>query len=263
MSISVLHHFHYYTFLSHSQQVSLFFPVGRRTLSLSFLSLSEYIFVQLSYCGHSFCRDRCLLPSKKHNSTCPQCREKIPSMFHRINFTLRDIIEAEALSEPCFECEQASSTLFCADCERFFCQDCSSFLQRPNTFQSHTVVPLSGRSNVSLPKCPHHKNMEIEHYCTKCKVALCNSCGLLHGHSQHHEALVRFSKAREAFTKQIEEFQANTSTITPLVLQSGDKVESVVRENLNQSQSLLHDLIGYLIRQSGTKLQLLESAVFK
>ncbi|KAL0205384.1 hypothetical protein P9112_000691 [Eukaryota sp. TZLM1-RC] len=215
-------------------------------------------------CGHSFCRDRCLLPSKKHNSTCPQCREEIPSMCHRINFTLRDIIEASSqhspLSEPCFECEQAPATLFCADCERSFCQDCSSFLHRPKTFQSHTVVPLSERSNVSLPKCPHHKNKEIEHYCTNCKVALCDSCGLLHGHSQHHEALVSFSQAKEAFAKQMEEFQVNVSTITPSLAQSGDRVESVMRESLNQTQSILHDLIGDLIRQSGLKLKQLESS---
>ncbi|KAL0206593.1 hypothetical protein P9112_001900 [Eukaryota sp. TZLM1-RC] len=215
-------------------------------------------------CGHSFCRDRCLLPSKKHNSTCPQCREEIPSMCHRINITLRDIIESSTQHSPepqhCKGCEEAPATLFCSNCDLSFCEKCSAGVHAMKAFQSHNVVPLSERSKVSLPKCPHHKGKQIEHYCTKCKVALCDSCGLLQGHSLHHEALVSFSQAKEAFTKQIEEFQANTSTITPLVVQSADKVESVVRETLNQSQSILHDLIGDLIRQSGTKLQQLESS---
>ncbi|KAL0206527.1 hypothetical protein P9112_001834 [Eukaryota sp. TZLM1-RC] len=215
-------------------------------------------------CGHSFCRDRCLLPSKKHNSTCPQCREEIPSMCHRINITLRDIIESSTQHSPepqlCKGCEDAAATLFCSDCDSSFCKNCSDQAHTLKLFQSHNIVPLSERSNVSLPKCPHHKGKQIEHYCTKCKVALCDSCGLLQGHSLHHEALVSFSQAKEAFTKQIEEFQAKASTITPLVAQSGDKVESVVRETLNQSQSILHDLIGDLIRQSGTKLQQFESS---
>ncbi|KAL0226443.1 hypothetical protein P9112_013767 [Eukaryota sp. TZLM1-RC] len=215
-------------------------------------------------CGHSFCRDRCLLPSKKHSSTCPQCREVIPSMCHRINITLRDIIESSSQHSPepqlCKGCEEAPVTLFCSDCEISFCEKCSTHVHSVKVFQSHSIVPLSERSNVSLPKCPHHKGKQIEHYCTKCKVALCDSCGLLQGHSLHHEALVSFSQAKEAFTKQIQEFQANTSTITPLVVQSGDKVESVVRETLNQSQSFLHDLIGDLIRQSGLKIQQLESS---
>ncbi|KAL0206572.1 hypothetical protein P9112_001879 [Eukaryota sp. TZLM1-RC] len=215
-------------------------------------------------CGHSFCRDRCLLPSKKHNSTCPQCREEIPSMSHRINITLRDIIESSSQHSPepqlCKGCEDAPATLFCSDCDSSLCKNCSDHAHILKMFQSHNIVPLSERSNVSLPKCPHHKAKQIEHYCTKCKVALCDSCGLLQGHSLHHEALVSFSQAKEAFTKQIEEFQARASTITPLVVQSGDKVESVVRETLNQSQSILHDLIGDLIRQSGTKLQQLESS---
>ncbi|KAL0206583.1 hypothetical protein P9112_001890 [Eukaryota sp. TZLM1-RC] len=215
-------------------------------------------------CGHSFCRDRCLLPSKKHNSTCPQCREEIPSMCHRINITLRDIIDSSSQHSPepqlCKGCEDAPATLFCSDCDASLCKNCSDHVHSVKMFQSHNIVPLSERSNVSLPKCLHHKGKQIEHYCTKCKVALCDSCGLLQGHSLHHEALVSFSQAKEAFTKQIEEFQANTSTIIPLVAQSGDKVESVVRETLNQSQSILHDLIGDLIRQSGTKLHQLESS---
>ncbi|KAL0206529.1 hypothetical protein P9112_001836 [Eukaryota sp. TZLM1-RC] len=215
-------------------------------------------------CGHSFCRDRCLLPSKKHNSTCPQCREEIPSMSHRINITLRDIIESSSQHSPesqlCKGCEEAPATLFCSDCDSSFCKNCSDQAHTLKLFQSHNIVPLSERSNVSLPKCPHHKAKQIEHYCTKCKVALCDSCGLLQGHSLHHEALVSFSQAKEAFTKQIQEFQARASTITPLVVQSGDKVESVVRETLNQSKSILHDFVGDLIRQSGTKLQQLESS---
>ncbi|KAL0207919.1 hypothetical protein P9112_010506 [Eukaryota sp. TZLM1-RC] len=93
-----------------------------------------------------------------------------------------------------------------------------------------------------------------------CKVALCDSCGWLQGHSLHHEALVSFSQAKEAFAKQMEEFQARVSTITPLLAQSGDKVESVVRGTLNQNQSILHYLIGDLIKQSGTRLQQLESS---
>ncbi|KAL0210233.1 hypothetical protein P9112_010317 [Eukaryota sp. TZLM1-RC] len=215
-------------------------------------------------CGHSFCRDRCLLPSKKQRSSCPQCREEIPLMCHRINITLRDIIEASShhspAAEPCFQCEEAAAGLFCSDCDHSYCHDCSSFLHNLKALQYHTVVPLSQKSNVSLPKCPHHKNKEIEHYCTKCKVALCDSCGLPHGHSQHHEALVSFSQAKEVFAKQMDEFQARVSTIAPSLAQSGDRVESVVRESLNQTQSILHDLIGDLIRQSSLKLQQLESS---
>ncbi|KAL0219569.1 hypothetical protein P9112_005222 [Eukaryota sp. TZLM1-RC] len=214
-------------------------------------------------CGHSFCRDRCLLPSKKHNSTCPQCREEIPSMCHRVNITLRDIIDASSQHSPeqesCYQCEEAPATLFCPDCDRPFCQECSSFIHKIKHLRSHTIVPLSQRSSVSLPKCPHHKGKQLDHYCTKCKVALCDSCGLVDGHSLHPECLVPFAKAKEILSQQSNQLQESLATTTLPLVEAGDNVSNVVKETIEGTQSVIHDLIGDLIQQSQSKIQQIDS----
>ncbi|KAL0239938.1 hypothetical protein GEMRC1_010046 [Eukaryota sp. GEM-RC1] len=46
-------------------------------------------------CGHSFCRDKCLVQwlKQKESASCPICREPIPSSPLRINIALREAIE--------------------------------------------------------------------------------------------------------------------------------------------------------------------------
>ncbi|KAL0219539.1 hypothetical protein P9112_005192 [Eukaryota sp. TZLM1-RC] len=214
-------------------------------------------------CGHSYCRDRCLLPWKKNNSTCPQCREEIPPMCHRINITIRDIIEGffqhSPPSEPCKGCGEAPATLFCSDCELSFCKNCSDQAHTLKLFQSHTIVPLSQRSSVSLPKCPHHKGKQLDHYCTKCKVALCDSCGLVDGHSLHPECLVPFAKAKEILSQQSNQLQESLATTTLPLVEAGDNVSNVVKETIEGTQSFIHDLIGDLIQQSQSKIQQIDS----
>ncbi|KAL0219610.1 hypothetical protein P9112_005263 [Eukaryota sp. TZLM1-RC] len=213
-------------------------------------------------CGHSFCRDRCLLPWKKNNSTCPQCREEIPSMCHRINVTIRDIIEASSHSSSnvmCQGCEEVPATLFCSYCDTSFCKSCSDHTHTLKVFKSHAIVPLSQRSSVSLPKCPHHKGKQLDHYCTKCKVALCDSCGLVDGHSLHPECLVPFAKAKEILSQQSNQLQEALATTTLPLVEAGDNVSNVVKETIQGTQSFIHDLIGDLIQQSQSKIQQIDS----
>ncbi|KAL0211037.1 hypothetical protein P9112_009335 [Eukaryota sp. TZLM1-RC] len=51
-------------------------------------------------CGHSFCRDTCLKKWMKVNSSCPSCREAIPSGPFRVNIALKDAIESSNGSNP-------------------------------------------------------------------------------------------------------------------------------------------------------------------
>ncbi|KAL0207845.1 hypothetical protein P9112_010432 [Eukaryota sp. TZLM1-RC] len=224
-------------------------------------------------CGHSFCRDKCLLVWQKSNSTCPICREPLPPGLFRVNYLMQQAIDAmnqtstttqlEPEPELCPNCEDADATLFCKDCDVSFCQDCSSEVHQMKVFQSHHPVPISLRSELSLPRCPHHKGKTLSYFCTKCKVAFCDSCNSdrseNNSHSLHQNSLIPFTKAREFFTKQANELQTGLTTASIPLVEYGGKVLNLVKETIEENQSIIYDLIGDLIWQSQSKIQQIDS----
>ncbi|KAL0239887.1 hypothetical protein GEMRC1_009995 [Eukaryota sp. GEM-RC1] len=211
-------------------------------------------------CGHSFCRDKCLVQwlKQKEASSCPVCREPIPSAPLRINIALREAIEIAKNSKQdaaiCFECEEAPATLFCADCNAHHCEECSSVVHRLKTLRSHSVVPINQKPTISSSKCPRHPSKPLEHFCTKCLVSLCDSCGLLMGHAKHCEELIPLSQAKEDFELQVKELHLSLSNATSKVSGNKEEVEKVVAEVLVNTQTILYDLINNLVRESSQKI---------
>ncbi|KAL0207842.1 hypothetical protein P9112_010429 [Eukaryota sp. TZLM1-RC] len=224
-------------------------------------------------CGHNFCSDKCLLICKNSDSTCPVCREPLTSDAVHITVVIQQAIDAmnqtstttqlEPEPELCPNCEDADATLFCKDCDVSFCQDCSSEVHQMKVFQSHHPVPISLRSELSLPRCPHHKGKTLSYFCTKCKVALCDSCNSdrseNNSHSLHQDCLIPFTKAREIFTKQANELQTGLTTVSVPLVEYGGKVLNLVKETIEGNQSIMCDLIGDLIWQSQSKIQQIDS----
>ncbi|KAL0239933.1 hypothetical protein GEMRC1_010041 [Eukaryota sp. GEM-RC1] len=211
-------------------------------------------------CGHSFCRDKCLVQwlKQKEVASCPVCREPIPSSPLRVNIALREAIEIAKNSKQdapiCFECEEAPATLFCGDCDAVLCSDCSTAAHKPKLFRSHSVVPLNQKPNISSSKCPRHPSKPLEHFCTKCLVSICDSCGLLMGHAKHCEELIPLSQAKEDFELQVKELHLSLSNATSKVSGNKEEVEKVVAEVLVNTQTILYDLINNLVRESSQKI---------
>ncbi|KAL0239995.1 hypothetical protein GEMRC1_010103 [Eukaryota sp. GEM-RC1] len=211
-------------------------------------------------CGHSFCRDKCLVQwlKQKEAASCPVCREPIPSTPLRVNIALREAIEiaknAKQDSIICFQCEEAPATLFCGDCDAVLCSDCSTTAHKLKMFRSHSVVPINQKPTISSSKCPRHPSKPLEHFCTKCLVSICDSCGLLMGHAKHCEELIPLSQAKEDFELQVKELHLSLSTATSKVSGTKEEVEKVVAEVLVNTQTMLYDLINNLVRESSQKI---------
>ncbi|KAL0239696.1 hypothetical protein GEMRC1_009804 [Eukaryota sp. GEM-RC1] len=211
-------------------------------------------------CGHSFCRDKCLvqLLKIKKSAFCPICQEPIPSSPLGINMALREAIEIVKTANPaailCFECEEAPATLFCSDCGSHHCEECSSALHRPKTFRSHSIVLLNQKPTISSTKCPRHSTEPLEQFCTKCLVSICDSCGLLMGHAKHCEELIPLSQAKDDFELQVKELHLSLSNATAKVSGTRKDVEKVVDDVLINTQTILHDLINNLVRESSQKI---------
>ncbi|KAL0239528.1 hypothetical protein GEMRC1_009636 [Eukaryota sp. GEM-RC1] len=211
-------------------------------------------------CGHSFCRDKCLVQwlKQKEAASCPVCREAIPSSPLRVNIALREAIEIAKNSKQdaviCFECEEAPATLFCGDCDASYCEECSSLAHRLKAFRSHSVVPINQKPTISSFKCPRHPTKPLEHFCTKCLLSICDSCGLLMGHAKHCEELIPLSQAKEDFELQVKELHLSLSNATSKVFGNKEEVEKVVAEVLVNTQTILYDLINNLVRESSEKI---------
>ncbi|KAL0239970.1 hypothetical protein GEMRC1_010078 [Eukaryota sp. GEM-RC1] len=207
-----------------------------------------------------FCRDKCLVQwlKQKEAASCPVCREPIPSAPLRVNIALRDAIEIAKNSKQdaaiCFECEEAPATLFCADCDASYCEDCSSAIHRPKALRTHSVVHINQKPTISSFKCPRHLSKPLEHFCTKCLVSICDSCGPSMGHAKHCEELIPLSQAKEDFELQVKELHLSLSNATSKVSGNKEEVEKVVAEVLVNTQTILYDLINNLVRESSQKI---------
>ncbi|KAL0211046.1 hypothetical protein P9112_009344 [Eukaryota sp. TZLM1-RC] len=207
-------------------------------------------------CGHSFCRSKCLSKWLKSNSTCPSCRKDVPQRTLCINIALLEAIDAlnqkPKESPVCDNCLESYASLFCVQCDATLCEQCSAHFHGSRLFKNHNIVPLQEKASLAIIKCPRHKKKDLEYFCTHCKVAICDACGLLEGHAAHNKCLLPLSDAKEAVTEEVKDLQRGLSTCTLVLEEPTERVEQVVKETLSTGQSSLNDLIADLIKQSAT-----------
>ncbi|KAL0239426.1 hypothetical protein GEMRC1_009534 [Eukaryota sp. GEM-RC1] len=197
------------------------------------------------------------------DDSCPVCREKIPQTPLRINIALQEVIEifkeSSKAQAVCFECEEASPTLFCSECDAFFCHECSKSIHKPKSLRSHNVLSLDEQPSLSSHKCPRHPAKSLEHFCTKCSVSLCDSCVIHMGHAHHNQDLIPLDQARQVLEGQVKEFQVLLSNSTSQVSRANDEMHTVVTEVLTNTQAILHELVINWIRQSSQKMVKLDT----
>ncbi|KAL0207908.1 hypothetical protein P9112_010495 [Eukaryota sp. TZLM1-RC] len=120
-------------------------------------------------------------------------------------------------------------------------------------FSRTTTSSLSNRKPPSPPSSVLAiKQRSLEYFCSQCKVAICDSCGLLEGHAAHNKCLLPLPDAKESVNDEVKALQQGLSTCTLSLAEPTEKVDQVVKETLSTGQSILNDLIADLIRQSAT-----------
>jgi len=100
-------------------------------------------------------------------------------------------IVADPNNVKCQLCEEGEpATTYCPECPSFLCTQCTLFHGRAPTSKHHQTTSvdaaLSGKnpSTKRIPRCPKHPVMEINTFCTTCKVTVCPVC-VTEAHSLH------------------------------------------------------------------------------
>ncbi len=169
-------------------------------------------------CLHSFCAG-CLeqlphLDSKTeatHQLSCPTCRNvtDLPQQgvegFHKAHH-LNNLMEVHEMmkkasgeeSTICESCKKESSTVYCRDCEKFYCEPCNKIHKMWPLTASHEVISTreayrtASKMVPAKPaaelKCPSH-DKPLDLYCVTCEEPICYHC-TIKSHKGHAHDLV-------------------------------------------------------------------------
>ncbi|KAL0218702.1 hypothetical protein P9112_004355 [Eukaryota sp. TZLM1-RC] len=205
-------------------------------------------------CGHSVCRDKCLLPwlQDHRNSTCPSCKQELsdPKAEFPINYQLREAVEAHhqanlSVTEICSACDSTPATLFCKDCDANLCRECRTNLHVAKFMASHFIVPIVERQTVQIKKCPSHPSKELEYFCSECSVAICMNCCVFDDHFEHKSALQPIADAEQKMESVITEINTQLESTQKEVSQSVQSlavsISDIPQELLKEVSALLNE----------------------
>ena len=158
-------------------------------------------------CQHVFCL-KCLesLCGTNKRVHCPLCRKTTllntdtrenvaglpkPTVIEEVGQTINSLVQSlsgGAQSLPCELCPVSNVRkidTFCHECLQRMCNACFVKHLDISGFEEHTRTAIA-----DLPICESHPVNFCQHYCTKCKVAVCVKC-LVHNHKGHDSQLIK------------------------------------------------------------------------
>ena len=167
-------------------------------------------------CLHSFCLhclNRILRTSGRQNIiACPECRRewKVPPSGNindlPTNFRINSLLDVLAIREcnttgvKCGNCDEKSAqSLYCFQCCAFWCDDCISGHNIIRANKEHRVLALKDFQDQDIQdvlkrpafcRKPGHEKKELEFFCEKCQVPICNACALTKYHEGHAKILL-------------------------------------------------------------------------
>ncbi|KAL9980259.1 hypothetical protein ACROYT_G008819 [Oculina patagonica] len=162
-------------------------------------------------CLHSFCL-HCLEEIQRTSGrrdiiACPECRREIrvptsgnlndlPTSF-RIN-SLLDVLAIRECSTDgvkCGNCDKKSAqSSYCFQCAGFLCSHCITAHNIIRANREHKLLALKDFQDQDIEEvlkrpafCPRpgHEKNELEFFCEKCEVPICNACALTKYHEGH------------------------------------------------------------------------------
>ena len=166
-------------------------------------------------CLHSFCL-HCLngiqrTSGRRDIIVCPQCRResRVPSGNLKdlpTNFRINSLLDVLAIREcntngvKCGNCDKRSAqSLYCFQCCGFWCDDCITGHNIIRANKEHRLLALKDFQDQDIEEVlkrpafcqrPGHEKKELEFFCEKCEVSICNACALTKYHEGHAKILL-------------------------------------------------------------------------
>ena len=165
-------------------------------------------------CLHSFCL-HCLNGIQRTSGrrgiiVCPECRKesRVPSGNLNdlpTNFRINSLLDVLAIREcntngvKCGNCDNRSAqSLYCFQCCGFWCDNCITAHNIIRANKEHRLLALKEFQDQDIEEVlkrpvfcrrPGHEKKELEFFCKKCKVSICNTCALTN-HEGHAKILL-------------------------------------------------------------------------
>ena len=165
-------------------------------------------------CLHSFCL-HCLngiqrTSGRRDIIVCPECRResRVPSgnlSDLPTNFRINSLLDVLAIREcntngvKCGNCDKRSAqSLYCFQCCGFWCGDCITGHNIIRANKEHRLLALKDFQDQDIEEVlkrpafcrrPGHEKKELEFFCKKCDVSVCNACALTN-HEGHAKMLL-------------------------------------------------------------------------
>ncbi|XP_078360715.1 E3 ubiquitin-protein ligase TRIM71-like [Oculina patagonica] len=166
-------------------------------------------------CLHSFCL-HCLegiqrTSGRRDIIACPECRREIrlPTSGNLndlpTNFRINSLLDVLAIREcstdgvKCGNCDKKSAqSSYCFQCLGFWCSHCITAHNIIRTNREHKLLALKDFQDQDIDEvlkrpafCPRpgHEKKELEFFCEKCEVPICNACALT-SHEGHAKKLL-------------------------------------------------------------------------
>ncbi|XP_070556894.1 tripartite motif-containing protein 2-like [Ptychodera flava] len=167
------------------------------------ICLEEYQNPKVLPCHHSFCQ-LCLekLVSKTGTLNCPNCQKSVQLPSNGVagldnNFFMNSMLEvvkkrtgkvSDQSDRKCEFCEETEASVFCVDCEQYYCEVCSEKIHKKMkraamheilTVQEYEKGKSKRQSAKGTEKCKVHPNNEMKYYCDTCRIPICSECTII------------------------------------------------------------------------------------
>ncbi|XP_070556584.1 tripartite motif-containing protein 2-like [Ptychodera flava] len=177
--------------------------IGQDFLSCP-VCLEQYKNPKILPCYHSFCQ-LCLekLVEKTGSLNCPTCQRSVQLPEDKVtgldnNFFMNSMLEVvkkrtgevtDQNERKCEFCEETEASVFCMDCEQYYCEVCSEKIHKKmKRAAMHEVFTVEDCKKgiktqkaivKALENCKVHPKNEIKYYCDTCKIPICSECTII------------------------------------------------------------------------------------
>jgi len=170
------------------------------------------------------------------------------------DFQTNDLENKIVFCEICVEV--VSKTGYCKDCEQHLCESCSLRHPKQKNSQNHTIIILKKKNGSQVVTnrttyCgEHEEKQQIELYCYKCNLTVCELCFAIH-HNGHKCSDLKESS--ELFKKQLKEKHPKISNCESKCLDEVKQLEMDKSNFLERVQTIEEDM-----RQRGDEVKKLD-----
>ena len=218
-------------------------------------------------CYHAFCL-QCLQSSVRRTGgtlACPQCRRQVELPKEgvsglRVAFHINNLIEIyesiqqEAARSPgavatglsCANCAGSAASHFCAQCNKFLCEDCRLVHDKWGQFSGHEISGMSEKTLSERERsCRTHPSQSLTHYCKGCRQLVCSECLRESDGCPHYQHKVSITEAahlaKDAILASLEPIRSQLVSIEGVVRRIQAKKQHVDEQAADMNAAIDRD----------------------